>query len=129
MTDALDAVIDAALQRALVSESEARQYFALAGVLDRIGRTAADDVRVGPLGASLLSTVSVHALADGDAETGLDVEAWTPGTEERRTEFVVAGALTALRRFDVDLDVVASQAGLSPARLDRYRESSPEERP
>ncbi|WP_049987993.1 hypothetical protein [Halobellus rufus] len=74
MTDALDAVVDAALERALVADRDARRYFALAGVLERVGRgrdgrdpdregCADPDVIDDPLCASLVSTIAVRALA------------------------------------------------------------------
>ncbi|WP_336023829.1 hypothetical protein [Halobellus salinisoli] len=123
MTDALDAVVDAALERALVDERDARRYFALAGALERLDRTGSTnhDRPVDPLCASLVSTIAVRALAGGRDEPELDADAWSPGSGDQWIEFVATGAFAALRRFDADPDTVAAQCGLTPAELDRYR--------
>lgn len=127
MTDALDAVVDAAIERALIDESDARRYFALAGALVRIDRGHGprkhtdSDVRADPLCASLLSTIAVQALARRRSDSPLDADAWSPGSGDEWIEFVATGAFAAVRRFDADLDSVAAQSGLSPDELKRYR--------
>ncbi|MBB6646317.1 hypothetical protein [Halobellus ruber] len=143
MTDALDAVIDGAIERALLGGDDARRYFALAGALDR-GRSAARSDAVGPpehddpdrerpterdrpthvLGAALLSTVAVDALGSVRT-TDIDPGAWSPGGRDvgARTELVAVGAVAACRRFDVEPETVAARSGVSPERLARYREN------
>lgn len=145
MTDALDAVIDAALERALLDADDARRYFALAGAIQR-GRSATggegSDARprgnVGPpptagstpnprsdapadvFGAALLSTAAVGALAAAGRD-GIDAGAWSPGDvgEGPRTELVAAGAAAAYRRFDVAPGTVADRSGLPTERFVR----------
>ena len=142
MTDALDAVIDGAIERALLGGDDARRYFALAGALDR-GRSATRSDAVGPyrhddpdrerpterdrpthvLGAALLSTVAVDALGSV-RPTDIDPSAWSPGGRDggARTELVAVGAAVACRRFDVDPETAAARSGVSPERLARHRE-------
>jgi hypothetical protein len=137
VSDALDAVVDAALERALVDEVDARRYFALAGVLERAhGREGIDDCdgdppdetkpRGGtseyenPFDAALVSTVAIRALEATRAD-GIDVDAWSPSTEETHAEFVRVGAAAAARRFDVDIEVVAARSGVSRRALARFR--------
>ena len=142
MTDALDLVIDAVLERALLAD-DARRHFALAGALER-SRSADGSDGVGAsyhdcddtnrrdpepsgrptdaLGAALLSTVAVEALATTRA-TDLHPSAWSPGSRNDgpRAELVAAGAAAACRRFDVDPVTAATRSGLSTERLARYR--------
>lgn len=142
MTDALDAVIDAALERAVLDAADARRYFALAGALER-GRAAARAGGVGTrqsdhgtprperptsradptdvLGAALLSTAAVGAL-DADRDGGIDPGAWSPGDGDggTRAELVAVGA-AACRRLDVEPGTVAARSGLPPERLARHR--------
>jgi hypothetical protein len=135
VTSALDAVIDAALERALVDTSDARRYFALAGALDRVrvaetagegddslpehpvasqgGRTAAED---GPLSAALLTTVAIGALGSTTLD-GIDPEAWSPGGHAGEAHLVAAGAAAACRRFDVEADRVAVRSGIPRERI------------
>ncbi|WP_256290478.1 hypothetical protein [Halobellus inordinatus] len=134
MSDALDAVVDAALERALVDEADARRYFALAGVLERAhGRDETDGGDApetkphgdmsqyqNPLDAALVSTVAIRAL-DATRADGIDVGAWSPGTDATHAEFVRIGAAAAARRFDVDIEVVAARSGVSRRALARYR--------
>ncbi|MDQ2053972.1 hypothetical protein [Halobellus sp. H-GB7] len=145
MSDALDAVVDAALERALVDEADARRYFALAGVLERAhGRDETDDGGDGdspdetkprgdtsqyenPLDAALVSTVAIRALEATRAD-GIDVGAWSPGTDATHAEFVRIGAAAAARRFDVDIEVVAARSGVSRRALARYRTTQPTDR-
>lgn len=141
MTDALDLVIDAALERALLAD-DARRHFALAGALER-GRSATrtdgaepgtrsrsdsdndDSTRSGSasgvLEAALLSTVAVEALESARAD-GIDPGAWSPGSRGAgpRTELIAAGAAAACRRFDVEPAAVAARSGLPSERLTRY---------
>ncbi|RLM88405.1 hypothetical protein D3D02_12610 [Halobellus sp. Atlit-38R] len=134
MSDALDAVVDAALERALVDEADARRYFALAGVLERAhGRDEIDgdppdettprgdtSQYENPFDAALVSTVAIRAL-DATRSDGIDVGAWSPGTDATHAEFVRIGAVAAARRFDVDIEVVAARSGVSRQALARYR--------
>ena len=143
MTGALDAVIDAALERALVDADEARRYFALAGALDR-GAARTDGVEpsqrqqrtpgrepptrseqpTGALGAALLSTAAVGALQSTGADD-IDSGAWSPGGQavEPHAELVAAGAAAACRRLDVESATVAARSGVSPERLARRVDS------
>lgn len=147
MTDALDAVIDAALERALLNADDARQYLALAGSLER-GRAAAREdgaerPRIGHddpgrerstpsggsttvLGAALLSTVAVDALGSAEADH-IDPDAWVPGGRDGgpHAELVAAGAAAACHRFDVEPGTVADRFGVAPEQLDRYRLDGP----
>ena len=142
MTDALDAVIDTALERALLAD-DARRYFALAGALER-GRSAArtdgagipqpeyrgpGDDRSEPsggstdvLGAALLSMVAVDALESAETEA-IDPDAWLPGGRDGgpHAELVAAGAAAACRRFEVDPGTIAAWSGLPLEQLARYR--------
>jgi hypothetical protein len=139
VTDTLDAVIDAALERALLGADDARRYFALAGALER-GRSAArpnpthehDDhpaahptgpgAPAGTLGAVLLSTAAIGAL-DAAERNGIDPNAWSPGDGggSPTAEVVAAGAAAACRRFDITPEAVAARSGISPDRLARHR--------
>jgi hypothetical protein len=139
VSHALDAVIDAALDRALVDASDARRYFALAGALERVApqaggsRNGPDTDCSGseppagsfagapgdPLGAALTSTVAVRALTS--TRTGdIDPDAWFPGGNTGDADLVAAGAAAACRRFDVDPDRVAARSGVSRERLCDY---------
>jgi len=145
VSDALDAVVDAALERALVDEADARQYFALAGVLERArGRDEiggdcdgdpSDETKPrgdtsqyeNPFDAALVSTVAIRAL-DATRADGIDVGAWSPGTDATHAEFVRIGAAAAARRFDVDIEVVAARSGVSRQTLARYHTIQPTDR-
>ncbi len=140
MTDALDTVIDAALERALVDADDARRYFALAGALER-GRSAvrtdagpphqhddnfaerptSPDAPADALGAALLSTAAIGAL-DAVEDSGIDPDAWSPGDGggSPTVAVVAAGAAAACRRFDVDPGIVAARSEISPERLARH---------
>ena len=140
MTDALELVIDAALERALLAD-DARRHFALAGALER-GRSAdgSDGVEAshhdhgGPerrelsgrppdaLGAALLSTVAVGAFETAGT-TDIDPGAWSPDSRDGgpHAELVAAGAAAACRRFEIDPATAAARSGLSAERLARYR--------
>ncbi|MFD1599933.1 hypothetical protein [Halobellus rarus] len=139
MTDALDAVVDAAVERALVGGSDPRRYFALAGALERVrtgGRDRTDgrgptDGReeagmtpppVDRLGAALASVVAVRAL-DASDSAAIAADAWTPGGDDPHAALVAVGAVAACRRFDVDLDRVAARSGVDRAELARRLES------
>lgn len=140
MTGALDAVIDAALERALLGADEARRYFALAGALDRgtartggvepaqreqrtPGRESStrSEQPTDALGAALLSTAAVGALQSTGADD-IDPGAWSPGGQavEPHAELVAAGAAAACRRLDVESATVAARSGVSPERLARW---------
>lgn len=122
MTDALDDVVDAALRRGLVDDTDARRYLALAGALDRarVGSgsdsSLASSVGVDRAGAALVSTVAVRAL-DASRREGIDADAWLPGDSDPHEELVVAGARLACSRLDTDVATVADAAGVDPARL------------
>ena len=141
MTDALDLVIDAALERALLAD-DPRRHFALAGALER-GRSAArsdevadsqhghgDPERRCPelshptdaLGAALLSTVAVGAF-DATGANGIDPGAWSPDSRDAgpHAELVAAGAAAACRRFDIDPATAATRSGLPAELLARHR--------
>jgi hypothetical protein len=152
VTDALDAVIDAALERALLDPDGARQYFALAGALQR-GRSATgsedsglrpcrdgdppptgdptpdprSDAPADVLGVALLSTAAVGALAAAGRD-GIDAGAWSPGGADggTRTELVAAGAAAAYRRFDVAPGTVAARSGLPTERFVRDGDAAPD---
>jgi len=122
VTDALDAVVDAAIERALVDD-DARRYFALAGALDRVrtgdsGPAEAAPPAVDRFGAALASTVAVRALDASDTDA-IANEAWGPGKNDPHADLVAAGAAAAYRRFDVDLDRVATQSGIDGSELAR----------
>ena len=140
MTDALDLVIDAALERALLAD-DARRHFALAGALERSRSAGGSDgvgaphhdhgeperreLSGGPpdaLGAALLSTVAVGAFEAAGA-TDIDPGAWSPDSRDGgpHAELVAAGAAAACRRFDIDPATAATRSGLSAERLARYR--------
>lgn len=109
--DALDAVVDGALERALLDEADARRYFALAGAVERAREgTDAVDAPADSLSAALVCTAAVSALASDDPEP-----TWSP--PDARNELVAAGAVRASRRFDVDAERVAARAGLPLADL------------
>lgn len=108
-SDALVAVVDTALERALLDGTDSRRYFALAGAVER-ARDDAADARSDPLSAALVCTVAVSALSSDDPEP-----TWSP--PDARNELVAAGAVRASRRFDVDVDRVAAQAGLPASDL------------
>jgi hypothetical protein len=141
VTTALDAVIDAALERALLDAADARRYFALAGALDRVrlAQTAGDgdgsrrgyhaahpderspDARAEPLNTALVATVAIRAL-DSTTLDGIDPDAWSPGGFGGDARLVAAGAAAACRRFDVEAERVAVRSGVSRERLQRDRE-------
>jgi hypothetical protein len=167
VTDALRAVVDAAIERALVDDGDARRHFALAGALERVrvdesadadragtdgdgpyrdthrdgsaltsgdvrgesksstlrtgaepSRTEsapADAVSTGRLGAALASTLVVRALG-ATSTAAIDSNAWVPGGDPQ-SELVVVGARLALRRFEIDVETVASRSGVPHERL------------
>lgn len=114
--DALAAVVDSALERALLEETDSRRYFALAGAIVRAREDA--DAASDPLAAALVCTAAVSALESVPPEP-----TWSP--PDARTELVAAGAVRATRRFDADPDRVAARAGLPlsdlRARLEKER--------
>ncbi|RLM53566.1 hypothetical protein DVK02_11975 [Halobellus sp. Atlit-31R] len=124
MSDALEAIVDAAIDRALVTEADARRYFALAGVLERVrghdGGDAGDPVDASldgdPLGAALVSTVAVRSL-DATRKEGIDAGAWSPGDDGPHAAFVRLGAAAAVRRSDADVDVVSARSGVPRREL------------
>ena len=143
MTDALDAVIDATLERAVLDGDDARRHLALAGALERARSTTQPDGTgrspgehgdpsaepahqpggsTGLLGAALLGTVAVEAL-DAVGTDDIDPGAWSPGTRTggSPTELVAVGAAAACRRLDVDPATVAARSGLPPERFARRR--------
>lgn len=103
-SDALAAVVDGALERALLDEADSRRYFALAGAVDR-GREGAADARSDSLTAALVCTAAVSALSTTSAEP-----TWSP--PDPRNELVAAGAVGAVRRLGADPERVAARAGL-----------------
>lgn len=102
MTDTLDAVIDAALERALLDADDARRYFALAGALQR-GRSAAggegSDPRPRGYGESPPTAGSPPDL-DSDPASGSEVSTDVLGATLLST--VAVGALTATSRDGID---------------------------
>lgn len=140
MTGALDAVIDAALERALLCPTGAQRYFALAGALARARPPQAPDetprsrpsserddpsqVTTGSpddvLGAALVSTVAVRALESAE-DPVIDPDAWVPGGGKRTGDLIAAGAAAACRRLDVDPERVAAESGVPRERLRRLR--------
>ncbi|MDS0299045.1 hypothetical protein NDI76_09840 [Halogeometricum sp. S1BR25-6] len=112
--DALSAVVDSALERALLEASDARRYFALAGAVER-AREDAGDPRSDPLTAALVCTVAVSAL-ESTAESEPLVPTWSP--PDTRNELVAVGAVCASERFDVDPERVAARAGVPLSDLE-----------
>ena len=108
--DALSAVVDSALERALVEETDARRYFALAGAVER-AREDARDPQSDPLTAALVCTVAVSALA---SESPLPT--WSP--PDARAELVAVGAVRASERFDAEPERVAARAGVPLSDLE-----------
>ncbi|MDS0294889.1 hypothetical protein [Halogeometricum luteum] len=102
--DALSAVVDSALERALLESADARRYFALAGAVER-AREDTGDPQSDPLTAALVCTVAVSAL-----ESESPVPTWSP--PDARNELVAAGAVRASERFDVAPERVAARAGV-----------------
>lgn len=144
MTRTLNAVIDAALERALLDTTDARRYFALAGALNRVRLSEATDGTdashprhhassqgartaesgTDPLSAALVTTVAIEAL-DATTLDGIDPEAWSPGGHGGDATLVAAGAAAACRRFDVDAERVAARSGIPRERLRRHPEHEP----
>lgn len=139
MTHALDAVIDAALERAVVGDGDARRYFALAGALERVRtdvtdapgsprnvgsdpdrRRTADGAPADVFGAALASITAVRALPP-TSDAGIDLDAWVPGETTCDAELIVAGAAAACRRLDVGAETVAASAGIPRERLSGRR--------
>lgn len=133
--DALAAVRDAAVERALLDADDARQYLALAGTIHRVREDGADSA-VGPLSAALTCTLAVTELRSAasqtppddllDARAGLSSSPPTPSTAgpaspwssvDTTRELVATGAVLAVRRFDADPETVAARAGLPRADL------------
>lgn len=102
--DAFAAVVDSALERALLAETDSRRYFALAGAVVR-AREDGGEAGADPLTAALVCTVAVSALESVPPEP-----TWSP--PDARNELVAAGAVRAARRFDADAERVAARAGL-----------------
>jgi hypothetical protein len=146
--DALEAVVDAALERALVDGTHARRHFALAGALERVRRDSREPEVVGrarskadrsrrevdsetrrgdsdpraaaadPLAATLVCTVAVAAL-DVSSDDRIAPEAWIPGRGGPDEDLVAVGASLAHRRFDTDVDRLAARSGVSRQELSR----------
>ncbi|ELZ34403.1 hypothetical protein C474_01816 [Halogeometricum pallidum JCM 14848] len=116
--DALSAVVDSALERALLEATDSRRYFALAGAVER-AREDALDPQSDPLTAALVCTVAVAAL-----ESESPVPTWSP--PDARNELVAVGAVRASERFDVDPDRIAARAGvpLSDLRMRLAKEDT-----
>ncbi|SFR57668.1 hypothetical protein [Halogeometricum limi] len=102
--DAFEAVVDGALERALLAETDGRRYFALAGAVERV-REETFDPQTDPLTAALVCTAAVAAL-DSSAPVP------TRSPPEAQGELVAVGAATAAQRFDVADERVAANAGL-----------------
>ncbi|MGQ4556311.1 hypothetical protein [Halobellus sp. GM3] len=123
--DALEEVVDAALERALLEESDARRHFALAGALVRVRSEATATAAIGaedppgssPLAAVLVSTAAVSALdtalGDETGDRGIDASVWIPDGTQPDSALVESGARAASRRFDVDRDRIAALADVS----------------
>jgi len=146
VTDALDAVVDTALERALVDGTDARRYFALAGALERARTDAGTATEVdeatargrpdgscGPAAnrpgrsdeqsAPSLNRVGAALVStvavralEATRDDGIDATAWLPG-DDPESELVATGARLALRRFEADPETVAARAGLPRYRL------------
>lgn len=140
--DALVAVRDAAVERALLDAADARRYLALAGTIERVREKQSAAGDVGPLAAALTCTLAVTKLrsADsqmrsGDSSSGFAGDRRTPtpsadavwrptsvasprSAVDATPELVATGAVVAVRRFDADPETVAARAGLSRADLD-----------
>ncbi|WP_380675837.1 hypothetical protein [Salinigranum sp. GCM10025319] len=138
--DGLRAVQRRALERALVDDTDARRYFALAGALDAARRSPVGEADGDPPGArdppdsdavgvddalpAALVSLAVVPLLDADESSTATVTGpWTPGTETTRPA-VRRGARLALRWFDVSVERVAARAGVPEVAL---RARSPDE--
>lgn len=116
--DALATVRNAALERALVEETMADRYFALAATAEA---ARSDATRAsGAVHAALFSLTTLRVL-DRAAEPS---DAWGPDPARDAYDGAVAdGAALAVRRFDLPPDDVAPLAGVPTAalttRLDR----------
>jgi hypothetical protein len=134
----LRAVQSAAVDRALTSETDAREYLALAGALE--APVSSEDVpgdeprpRGLPddasalLGAALASVASTVALSGDDAGRA-DVP-WVPQAlvaDGIDTDaFVLEGAVVACRRFDLPTERAAALASLPAAELRTELECEP----
>ncbi|MFB6252046.1 MAG: hypothetical protein ABEI27_10260 [Halobellus sp.] len=147
MTDALDDVVDTALERALVDGTDARRYFALAGALERARTTAGatgdrdDTPRRGGVDGPHSAESNVLGQRDDYPESvSLDrfgaalvstvavraLEATrNDGIDadawlpggDAQTDLVATGARLALRRCGTDPETVAARSGLPRYRL------------
>jgi hypothetical protein len=75
----------------------------------------ADAVSTDRLGAALVSTLAVRALG-ATSTAAIDSNAWVPG-DDPQSELVAVGARLALRRFETDVETVASRSGVPHERL------------
>lgn len=141
--DALAAVRDAAVERALSDAADARRYLALAGTMERVREGRPADAAVGPLTAALTSTLAVTRLRSempetppGDSSGGLAGDRSTPtpspspagpaspwSSVDSTRELVATGAVVAVRRFDAEPETVAARAGLPRADLEARLET------
>ncbi|WP_092894098.1 hypothetical protein [Halopelagius inordinatus] len=132
--DALTAVRDAAVERALLDAADARRYLALAGAIHRVHEEGVGSA--GPLTAALTCTLAVSELRSTASRTPRDDSTGTrahiasspptlspAGPASPRSsvdatrELVATGAVLAVRRFDADPETVAARAGLPRADL------------
>lgn len=81
----------------------------------RPGSDPAEAVGADRLGAALVSTLVVRALG-ATSTAAIDSNAWVPGGDPQ-SELVVVGARLALRRFETDVETVASRSGVPHERL------------
>lgn len=147
--DALTAVRDAAVERALSDAADARRYLALAGTMERVREDRPADAdadanaNVGPLTAALTCTLAVTRLRSemprtpsGDSSGTRAGDRSTPtqtpsllgpaspwSSVDTTRELVATGAVVAVRRFDAEPETVAARAGLPRADLETRLET------
>ncbi|MFC4359121.1 hypothetical protein ACFO0N_14325 [Halobium salinum] len=124
-TAGVDAMQDAALERAIVGDVDAAAHLAFAGALEaaRPVPDGGDPLLLGSLLAVAIETRHGGAIrVDGLHESPpLSLSSFEPDGRRRP---VVEGALLALERFDVSVETVASLATLSVAELETERRRS-----
>jgi hypothetical protein len=132
----LRAVQSAAVDRALSTAVDAREYLALVGALEtpvedgdraplpgvdaaHLRRTPDDASAL--LGAALASVASTAALSAADDTPARTDGPWVPAElvdDPADTDaFVLEGAVVACRRFDASIDQIAATASVSEAEL------------
>lgn len=125
MTGGLGAVQTAAVDRALVDPSVARESLALVGALERVRREGESREGDSPLTATLVTLTAVSELRSSWPSPGsrlrADAALVGPGPDGGDVDDLVAtGAAVAVTRTETDLDDAAALATLP---VDRVREA------